>query len=184
MEFDSTKHKIEKSFELEDQNRANIKSLKRVDLFGRPQNTLKKIITLPLITGYDFQNGSGGTFSDFFEVIATGGHFGPFSLWLPRTLEFAVHLTNFPEWAIPMTKLVPVISLDDAWDKSQVTITTRFQYWWRKIDDTTWDLYGQLFVAATIEGHTSPGQLISLYTDLDLVVINENIWQEVDTTKS
>lgn len=72
MEFDSTNHKIEKTFDREDKNAQDIKELKRVDLFGRPGNTKKRIVTLPLITNYDFQNGKGGTFSPFIEILSGG----------------------------------------------------------------------------------------------------------------
>lgn len=112
------------------------------------------------------------------------GGFGGGSTFLPTTLIFLVHLTNFPEWAIPMTKVVPVFSVGDAWNKSQITFTGTFRYWWKKIDDLTWDIYVELYANASLPGHTSPPSLIPLFMDIDLVIVNEHIWEEVDTDKT
>lgn len=105
-------------------------------------------------------------------------------LFFPSTLIFIVHLKNFPQWAIPMTRIVPVFNVDDAWNVKEINFTSRFQYWWRKIDDTTWDIYIQLFGEAFIDGHSSPPDLIPLYLNVDLVIVNEHIYQEVDTTRT
>lgn len=103
--------------------------------------------------------------------------------FVPLQMTFYVHLPNFPEWAIPMTKIIPKARIDDGWDMTKVTFDGRCRHWWKKIGETDWQLKVEVTVRARIELDSGPLTLPT-YLDLDMVILNERVWEELNPNKS
>lgn len=108
---------------------------------------------------------------------------GHSTTFIPLQMTFFVSLPNFPEWAIPMTKLICRCYVDDGWDTSQVSWNTNFRYWWNKVDDKNWEIRAELYVQATMI-IADVGTVIPGYVDIDLVIMNERVWDELNPNKS
>jgi hypothetical protein len=102
-----------------------------------------------------------------------------------------VPLPNFPEWAIPMTKIIPMVSTDDGYDLTQVTWTCFCRHMWNVVPNT--DTTKPSSVSLTIEiqssatvptqGSTTP-TAIPVYVDIDLFIFNERVAIQVAPNKS
>jgi len=53
-------------------------------------------------------------------------------------MNFEYLLEGFPEWAIPMTKVVPIFYTEDGIDLNDPdkTLTVVWDYWWEVVDGT------------------------------------------------
>ena len=93
-------------------------------------------------------------------------------------MEFVLRLERFPEWAIPMTKIVPVLYVDNGRDQNAVVWSYGLDYWWKKVDEDTYDLHVWLTASALLNL-----EFIPIYVDLDLVILNERVWHQVQSNK-
>ena len=73
MKYEISKNKIDQSYNREIENENQIDKLKKIDLIAKPYHTNKKIITIPIIRGYNMTNNLGGEFSPIFERLDVGG---------------------------------------------------------------------------------------------------------------
>lgn len=76
MNFDENKRKVRESIEREIKNTEDAVDLQKIDLLLRPENFTKKVVTINLIKGYDFQHGLGGTFHPSVHITIGGPNFG------------------------------------------------------------------------------------------------------------
>ena len=81
MLYDSQIKKVLKILQQENQNTLDIEQVKTTDLLLTPENFFKKMITISLISGYDFQHGvfnpsankgKGGNISSFVKIVQGG----------------------------------------------------------------------------------------------------------------
>jgi len=108
-------------------------------------------------------------------IINPGGTFTPYSM------SFIVDLPNFPEWAIPCTKLIPRVYSEDGYDLTNLTtneISTYFKYWWKYVDANHWQIYVTMQMLISIGGNYIP-----TFVDVDLVILNEQVWEENNPDK-
>lgn len=99
----------------------------------------------------------------------------------PSVMVFTVDLPNFPEWAISFTKIIPKAYLDDGYNIEDFTGTnliTTCRHWWRCIADNHWELRVEVRATAKLNNVYIP-----IYLDIDLVVINERVWEELNANK-
>jgi len=103
-------------------------------------------------------------------------------------MVFYVQLPNFPEWAIPMTKVVPVVYTEDAYDPSNITWTVYCYHLWHIIPSSNGntnavELRVDMTASATIPNLADPSNPTSIpvYVDIDLVFFNERQAQEIHT---
>lgn len=107
-------------------------------------------------------------------------------------MTFYVQLPNYPEWAIPMTKVVPMVYTEDAYDLSTVTWSVRCYHLWHIIPSTNPNLPNavelrvDMEASATIPNPSNSAQptAIPVYIDIDLVFFNERVAQEAVTNIS
>jgi hypothetical protein len=98
-----------------------------------------------------------------------------------KPLIFEVDMPNFPDWAIPFVKIIPKVYFDDAIDVNNIypsDLFTQCRYWWHYIGENHWKIRVELFLSATVNGDKIP-----MYTDVDLVIFNERVWEENNPSK-
>jgi hypothetical protein len=83
---------------------------------------------------------------------------------------------NFPDWLIPMIKIVPQFYTDDLHNllDSSVNFYYDFNYFWQKIDNLNYKLYLYVNGQATVEYINIP-----LYVDVSCWIINDNFRNSV-----
>jgi hypothetical protein len=96
-----------------------------------------------------------------------------------------VQLPNFPEWAIPFTKVVPMASTDDAYDLSKVTFNVYCYHLWHITDNpenpsigSSVELRIDVSATATMPDPTNKNNTpiqVPVYLDIDLVFFNERV---------
>src|ERR1700690_3619674 len=106
-------------------------------------------------------------------------------------MVFYVQLPNFPEWAIPMTKVVPMVYTEDAYDPHTITWSVYCYHLWRIIPSTNGngnavELRVDMTASATVPNLSDPAHptQIPVYVDIDLVFFNERQAQEIHTNIS
>lgn len=120
-----------------------------------------------------------------------GGGSNPFN---PVSMLFEVNLPNFPEWAIPMTKVIPRVYLDDGYDITTVSISVQCQHFWHVTpsqDNLGNPLVPNVTLRVLFHAHAQqtlpvPPFFLELpiYVDIDLVFINERDWKEINNSKT
>ena len=124
-------------------------------------------------------------------VILPGGG-GSSSIFIPYIMDFTVQIPNFPEWAIPMTKVIPRCYIDDGYDISNISFIVQCQHVWivsqnqDKLGNSlnpTVLLQVRIYASAT-DLSQSPNVIIPTYIDVDLVFFNERTYTEINTNKS
>lgn len=93
--------------------------------------------------------------------------------------NYEIVLENFPDWAIPMTRVVPVLSQPDDKDITNANLFYDFQYWWEKIGSDRYKLqfYVQIIV---IDDDLQPE---FAFLDLDLYITNEQLISNTNKNK-
>lgn len=105
-------------------------------------------------------------------------------------MTFFISLPNFPEWAIPMTKVIPIAYTEDGYNLSTVTWTVQCQHLWRIKPSTNpnnpnvVELRIDCTATATIPGPTGKPQYIPCYVDIDMIFYNDRVAQQVNPKKS
>jgi len=109
----------------------------------------------------------------------------------PNLQIFSVTIPGFPESAIPMTRVIPRIYFDDAYDATTVSLLAQVNHYWsvQPNSDPTQPSIVVLIVEFAVEASIGAqgdvhSQIIPAYVDIDLVFFNENIWNEINTGKS
>lgn len=101
----------------------------------------------------------------------------------PVRMKLSVDMPNFPEWAIPFVKIIPKAYLDDGVDVENFTgseLTLYCHHFWQYIADNHWKIIVELEAVA----RDNVGDLLSVYTDVDLVILNEHAWEELNPNKN
>jgi hypothetical protein len=103
-------------------------------------------------------------------------------------MTFFVNLPNFPEWAIPMTKIIPKAYTDDAFMDSTISWNLSCRHLWQVTPNSNSSLPSQVTLRCDIEASGSIGsgeslQQVPVYIDIDLVFFNERTGKEVNTNK-
>lgn len=191
MLYDSQIKKILKINTQENQNTIDTQDINKTNLILNPENFVKDTVVLPLIVGYDFRhgvfdphanNGKGGYINSI-VLITTGGpnEVGVFPIgptFAPVLMTYFANLPNFPEWAIPMTKIIPRVYIDDAYDISTVTFSVSCRHYWLvKGNSITLKV-----IVFALSSATNFGQ-IPTYLDMDLVFFNELVTRTINLNK-
>ena len=103
-----------------------------------------------------------------------------------------VPLPNFPEWAIPMTKIIPMVSTGDGYDLNSVTWTCFCRHMWNVVPNTdttkpsSVSLTIEIQASATVPNAAQPSNptAIPVYVDIDLFIFNERVAIQVAPNKS
>jgi hypothetical protein len=103
-----------------------------------------------------------------------------------------INLPNFPEWAIPMTKVIPMTYVDDGYDLSTVTWKISCRHLWHVVPNSDINLLPTISLtidiesSATVPGATEDVAPISIptYVDINLQFLNKRLVQEVNANKS
>ena len=93
-------------------------------------------------------------------------------------MHFSFILNNFPDWAVPMTRIVPVFKIPDAYDFEELDFFSDYFFVWEKISDNTYELNVDVEGEAEKEGNP-----IALTLDLDLVFVNERNYYNTQSNK-
>ena len=100
-----------------------------------------------------------------------------------------VNLPGFPEWAIPMTKVVPKAYTEDAFMSGTVTWNVYCRHLWQVIPSGNPAIPSQIILRLDIEASaTIPGEgnnpvSIPVYVDIDLVFFNERTGNQINSNK-
>lgn len=89
-------------------------------------------------------------------------------------MVFEIDLPNFPDWAVAMARVVPVLRVPSAYSQFDVSINDFTYYLWVKVADLHHKLYVDVSVSATYIDEHSDTQQVPIYLDLDIVIVNEN----------
>lgn len=105
-----------------------------------------------------------------------------------NTMGFLVTFNNFPEWAIPFTKLIPKITLPKGTDINADGVMVGCRHWWfsdDKNDSTSsMNMYVEINCYVTTTDNQGDILIEPSSVDLDLVVLNEQIYEELNPFKS
>ena len=83
-------------------------------------------------------------------------------------------LENFPEWAIPFTKVIMKTRLEDDYDEDKLYFHNWIKTKWNKIDATSYDLIIEYSASVLLEMPDESLEYIPIYTTIDLYFLNEN----------
>jgi hypothetical protein len=84
--------------------------------------------------------------------------------------HWEIFFTDFPDWIIPMVKVIPQFYTDDDHDLSVANFYYDFNYIWEKVDSNNYRLYIEVSGSASDPDYQS----IPLYVDLSLWIMNDN----------
>jgi len=178
MQYETQKHKVEKTFQKAVENTNNSERLQHFDLNSKSENILKTGKVIKLIQNYNSSHGiidETHPFNERVEIVSGGpGNLG-------ELMIFNVNLPNFPEWAIPFTKIIPKVHMEDGYnpeDYNGLELVTNCRHMWKYIDGFNW----QIRVEVTAYVRVS-GAYIPLFLDVDLVIINDRVWEELNSNK-
>jgi hypothetical protein len=182
MNYDSQIKKILQILQGENANTLNANSIDKIDLIQAPEHYVKNIVTINLMTGYEMLSGSfypGGSINSIVNMTSS------------EPVVLFVSLPNYPEWAIPMSKIIPMAYTEDGFDANQITGNINCQHFWQVLPNV--DNQGnslpntvnlRIVITLVEDGDNNPIINIPCYVDLNLVFINENIWTEINPNKS
>lgn len=187
MNYDSSIKKVLKVLETQNQNTIKTDNLNKFDIRLLPDNFIKNVTVIPLVVNYNIQQALGGTFDSKVTIITKTS----------EVLTLQVNLADYPEWAIPMSKIIPKFNVDDGWDitNPNFVFSATCTYFWKQIDKVNFQLQifltgqAQILPSEGIEqgklGAGGGGLTIEvpLFLNLDLVFFNENIWQVINSNK-
>jgi hypothetical protein len=106
---------------------------------------------------------------------------GPGVGFHPYVMVFTVDLPNFPEWAIPFVKLIPKVYFEDGHTFDEIgtgNVTTYFKSVWHLIGENHWQIRVETQILARLDY-----EYIPVYLDVDLVILNERVWEEMNSNK-
>lgn len=99
-----------------------------------------------------------------------------------------VNLPNFPEWAIPMTKVIPKAYTEDAFMGQAITWNVHCRHLWQITSNIHSSLPSQVTLRLDIEASASisiNGTVSSIpaYVDIDLVFFNLRTGNQINSNK-
>lgn len=145
--FETTPNKIRKTWEKVEQNQIDADDLKKFTIKLNPQHFNKKLVKIPVVEGVLIAHPS--------EPVAS---------------NFEITFEDFPDWAVPMSHVMPVIYRSDEKVGEDINLLLYdFQYWWRKIG-TFYQLQCYCLVFA-IEGFFFD----TVFLDISVHILNERI---------
>ena len=74
---------------------------------------------------------------------------------------------NYPDWAIPMAKIIPIFHLPIGHDIDTVYISPDFSFIWKQIKDS-YELIIDISVFTLFNGNPVP-----IYLDMDIIIVNQ-----------
>jgi len=89
---------------------------------------------------------------------------------------FTIDLPNFPDWAVPMVKIIPVLRILNGYNIADGIISPDFSYVWKRLDDAHYQLTIDIGVFTSFGGDEIP-----VYLDLDLVIVNQRQYYTTET---
>ena len=93
-------------------------------------------------------------------------------------MKFEYLLEDFPEWAIPMTEVVPIFYTENAYTLDDGTLTVMWDYRWEIVDNTNVKIHIDITVARFTDVVDS-AIFLPLYMDLKLYFVNRNQYNEI-----
>jgi len=87
--------------------------------------------------------------------------------------SYQVDLPNFPDWAVPMTRVVPILTVSSAFDKYSPSTRVEIYNSWKKVDATTYVLTIDIFAVSNYFDENDVLQNAPMKIDIDLVIVNE-----------
>jgi hypothetical protein len=89
-----------------------------------------------------------------------------------------VQLPNFPEWAIPMMRVIPKAYTEDGYNSPAVIWKVQCRHLWQLSQ-------GQIVLKIDLDASaTLDGIAIPVYIDIDLVFFNERTGNQINTNKT
>ncbi len=163
--FNNSKNKLQKSWERSQENENKINKVPLLSLNFNSINFNKKIITIPINI-----NKIQAVFNNEVETIL---------------------LQNFPEWVINMIEVTCIYTIDDGFANQEIVesgfgvriVTQEFDYWFNNIDETNYNL--KIFHSAQVRQFNkgSPDINIPLSLNLTLKIINQRIYETMNSHK-
>jgi len=96
----------------------------------------------------------------------------------PKNLKFTVDLVDFKEENIQFTKLIPKAYTEDGYNIDECDYETTCKHWWKYVADNHWQICVDIFCRAKYNNVYIP-----FYVDVDLVILNEHVWEEINPNK-
>lgn len=175
MNYDSQIKKILRIFQAENKNTIDSNNLQKIDLLEDQNNFIRNTVTIPLVTGYELLSNTFAIDGSFNKIV---------TLTSSNPWVFSVSLPKYPEWAVPMTKIIPMFYTTDGFNPSLLQGKIQCQHIWNVIpnfDNLGNQISSAISLTITI---IVTSVTIPCYMDLNLVFINENIWSEILANKS
>lgn len=90
--------------------------------------------------------------------------------------NFEVLLKDFPDWAVPMTKVIPLFytTSGNNIDDDNVNLNYNFDYWFQKMDNQHYLL--KIYLSGVLQRTTETLETLPLFVDLKLYILNERIY--------
>ncbi len=86
---------------------------------------------------------------------------------------YQVELPGFPDWAVPMTRIVPIVQVSAAYTAFNPVVSSEIFCKWKKVDNSTYLLTIYLEATATytiVEDDTLNAPMI---IDIEMIIVNE-----------
>jgi hypothetical protein len=95
-------------------------------------------------------------------------------------MTFEYLLENFPEWAIPMTKVMPVFYTENAYNLDDCTFSVTWNYLWEIVDEINVKLHVHFdLIDFHMHNEEETRIILPLFLDLKLYFVNRNQYNEL-----
>lgn len=88
-------------------------------------------------------------------------------------MNFNILLENFPDWAVPLSRVVPIFRTEDGYNLDELDFGFQFNYWFQKIDNLNYLL--KIFVNASLEDQDD--NTLPIFVDINLHILNERNYE-------
>jgi len=150
--FDNSKNKIQELWNITESNEISEKKLRKLSVNFQPNAFRKKIVSISIASNVNL------------------------NLDIAGTVHYEILLKNFPDWAVPMTRLFPILTTSEAFDINDPTnnFISSFVYGFKKENDNDYIL--KINIIGLLIQSESPFATLPLFLDLNLQLINERVY--------
>lgn len=151
--FNNKKNKLPSIWNKNQTLETSVNNLKKIDINIKSEHFTKKVNKINILTKYDLTNAL-----------------------LQNNFTINVELNGFPDWAVPMTRVIPVFFSEDGVNLDSIspslTFIYQFNYLFHRVSENSYIL--KFFYEGFIQDFSL--NYFPLYLNLDLYIINEYIF--------
>jgi hypothetical protein len=90
---------------------------------------------------------------------------------------------NFPSWAIPMCRIVPIVSSEEAYNIDDCDFSQQWSYWWEIVEDVHARLHVDFKTLSLTKEENGETIYLPLHLNLKMYFVNRNQYHEFSQYK-